>query len=227
MIEYDGKRVKTITEFPDNISSISIFNYDLSNTILPPFPVSLKDLTILNSKLKTLPLLPPNLENLNIRDNKIEILPELPSTLEWINIEGNPIREIPFVPYNTKYFYSDLIPYGYNKKAFIYNHYAKKMGKPEINTIPTEEQYNSVSPFLKQQAQRITDLGITFKGSGLPPYVLAEIIDWDLNRDDLPNLSAFHYQQIVQHIIPILQKKDPYPLYSKFYKGKKKSNPTF
>uniref|UniRef100_A0A6C0JW22 Ankyrin repeat protein n=1 Tax=viral metagenome TaxID=1070528 RepID=A0A6C0JW22_9ZZZZ len=58
----------------------------------------------------------------------------------------------------------------------------------------------------KKESKRIIDLALTFKSSGLPPYVVADIIDWDRNRKtDLPASSAFDVNDIVQTIGPIMQ----------------------
>lgn len=80
---------------------------------------------------------------------------------------------------------------------------------------------------LKMDASRATDIAMTFRGSGLPPYVVADIIDWDRNRSTFgPSISAFDVNAIVQHVIPIIQgpsntvARRSYPLVQKGNKSK-------
>lgn len=58
----------------------------------------------------------------------------------------------------------------------------------------------------KLQHSRVIDLAMVFKNSNLPPYVVADIIEWDSNRTtDKPRISAYDVNNIVQTVIPIMQ----------------------
>lgn len=180
------------------------------------FPSSLIRISCSYNDLTELPTLPDNLEDLDISVNEISSLQKLPKTLKSLDISRNPITEMPILPWGLEILsYSDteINDFGIfltadQIKLVQYNKKATEYGLPSVTSLPSEQDYNRVVYHSsKNDARRVTDLGIALRNSGLPPYLVAQISAYDAAREngyDGPAISAFDVYQMQLHLDPIM-----------------------
>lgn len=222
--------LEQLPELPEGLLQLHCQQNELSS--LPTLPNSLLHLNCTGNKLEKLPknipthlkyldcssnpirklqlILPPNLEYLNISNTLIDVLPIIPPGL---NIElvcdGKLLK--PYLSIITDDLNNEAIhvPDGielYQIKQMQYNMQRKRLALEETNVFPSSWNAWAAIMYPNYAAKRVIDLALAFRNSGLPPYVVSEIIDLDRNRlRDLPAYSAFDVHSIVQTVAPILQ----------------------
>lgn len=185
-------------KLPENLE-VLVVRGDLCE-LTKELPKGLKTLNIESSHLKpTEIILNDGLEGFGCNNNNWHTLPKLPKSLILISCKrGNDIKQFPILPYNMRFIMEE-----YNAqeiKLDQYNKAANVAGLPEktLATVPTEDEYYQVTAInAKDEFSRASDLSLVFLDAGLPPYVTAEIISWDRNRNtDGPVLSAFDVAQL-------------------------------
>ena len=175
-------------------------------TEIDKIPVGTKYVNVSFNNLKILPELPPGLISLNCYYNKIVKLPKLPKSLQSLNCSSNKLKEMPILPwqmddlecndnnFTDNIYYSDPDEI----KIYQYNKRAGELRLPMVDTLPSERDYDAVVYHdTGKEVDRFTDLALIFPG--VPPYVLAEIADWEkqpASKTDLPRVSAFDVVQI-------------------------------
>lgn len=189
---------------PETLQALLCSNNKLIK--IDSLPESLTVLDCSHNDLDQLPQLPESLTVLNCSHNDFHHLPQLPLTLQDLDCRGNPNLILPALPANLDFLNDKGILFIRKTRIKQYNEKAIQFRLPTVTTEPSMEDYEYVMFFNEgDQSRRVLDLAIIFKNSGLPPYVVADIIDWDRNRDSYgPAISAFDVNQIVQHIEPIM-----------------------
>uniref|UniRef100_A0A6C0JXR1 Leucine-rich repeat-containing protein n=1 Tax=viral metagenome TaxID=1070528 RepID=A0A6C0JXR1_9ZZZZ len=204
----DNKHITTLTELPPNLR---ILDWRHSNlTSLSDLPESLERLIVIYNKLTELPLLPDNLQLLRCAHNLLTEIPPLPDTLIELNCSHNSLTELPTLPRYLRWLYCQnnnitklpLLPFYTNATSDFgdvihiqleqYNTKAREMGLPTRTSLTSAEEYNSVVFHdTGKQVSRMVDVGNVLLSAGLPPLVVAEIVD-----KENPSVSAFYVEQI-------------------------------
>ena len=82
-----------------------------------------------------------------------------------------------------------------------FNEQMQQLGRRKVKKLPDYETWITVMT-RKGLANRIDDIAIAFRGSGLPPYIVSQIINEDLK------VPAWSLYEIQQHIRPILYRDE-------------------
>uniref|UniRef100_A0A6C0JQV6 Leucine-rich repeat domain-containing protein n=1 Tax=viral metagenome TaxID=1070528 RepID=A0A6C0JQV6_9ZZZZ len=218
IVRCENNKIVSIKSIPEGVEQLTCSNNKLKK--LPTLPSTLKYLICEHNKLKTIPTLPKGLLTFRCYDNQLKTLPILPWDLEYIDCSHNEDMEDIYAEY-----FDDperIKLYQYNKKA-------QDLRLPLVDTLPSERDYDAVVYHdSAKEVDRFVNLALVFPG--VPPYVLAEIADWEKqpsNKTDLPGVSAFDVTQIgafmgsIQSSSKAAKNKTPptynYPLKSKKY----------
>lgn len=218
-LEFRFNKIKELPILPESLQYLDCSNNIISHiTQLPPNLKSLhcehnklytidyfpKDLTIINcsfNKLTSLPKLPDNLKRLDCMANNLTKLPELPDSIYELLCSDNPgltIENLPTLPFNLKVFVGDIDAI----RLVQFNKRLEQLGRQPVTAIPTDYQEWASIMRRKGQADRIDDLAIAFRGSGLPPYIVTQIIKEDVQ------VPAWSLYEIEQHVRPILYRDE-------------------
>lgn len=188
-----------LTNLPKSLKYLESTDNQIS--YIDSFPENLIVINLKNNNLRTLPKLPPKLQRLNVNYNQLVELPILPDTLRELQCGLNyDLKELPILPYN-------LVLFVYGRKTSIeikldqYNDRLRELGRPKVTELPDYNTWKSVMR-RKGQADRIDDLAIAFRGSGLPPYIVTQIIKEDVQ------VPAWNLYEIEQHVRPILYRDE-------------------
>uniref|UniRef100_A0A6C0JU29 Leucine-rich repeat domain-containing protein n=1 Tax=viral metagenome TaxID=1070528 RepID=A0A6C0JU29_9ZZZZ len=157
----ENNRLKTLPVLPPTLQKLICGDNELSD--LGDFPDGLIEVDCRRNQIIKLPKLPASLKRLICSDNPLKELPALPLGLKWLDIDYTKIKQIQPLPYNlgvscdydvefwgigkkksTKMINDGLGKHKNYIKLTQYNLKAKEQGLPIAETLPSEEQYNSV-----------------------------------------------------------------------------------
>jgi len=206
-LQVDTNNLTEMHSLPPRLLALSATNNKL--TYLPSLPKNIKILDVGSNKLTTLPELPDKLRFLRCDHNPITFIPSLPSTLLVFSCAYTNISQLPSIPWELKNLSFSNCP-NLSQKYIIklsvtgrlkridsikicqYNEKAQEYGLPTVTELPNKEEYNRVMFHdTGKQVSRMVEVGNVLLSAGLPPLVVAEIVD-----KENPSVSAFYVEQI-------------------------------
>lgn len=209
---------RNLTVINDDLTGVTNLYCERNQlTQLPNLPETLILLDCSDNQLTSLPILPDTLVILYCYRNKLKMIPNLPKTLKRLDCDGNPLVKLPTLHEGLEHLICDphmilstILPYSletvnekYATKYQLqqYNDRLQQLGMSPVVEFPDYKTWRKIMG-QKIYADRIDDITIAFRNSGLPPYIVTQIINEELQ------VPAWTLYDIQQHVRPILYRDE-------------------